>query len=232
MLYAKGGDDLWWVQPFAEPPFNEIQIDSTWKDTTHLGVDYAALLADPGYAPPDTASVLQSSPGLAVAAVVKGPGPGPPRVPPKLISFSGYEWTALSSASFRGGSRNVFDSANAGADSNGTLHLWIARNQGTWTSAEGKLTRSLGYGTYTFTVRDVSHLEPSAVLSLYTWDDTGTEQTRKELDIEVSRWGYRRNDGDPWIPIALATFGATVALIGPEVWSIDARLLDEKHIAT
>jgi hypothetical protein len=39
-------------------------------------------------------------------------------------------------------------------------------------------------------VRDVSHLEPSAVLTLITWDGVGTESTRHELDIELGRWGY------------------------------------------
>ena len=35
---------------------------------------------------------------------------------------------------------------------------------------------------------------------------------------------------DPWISIALATFGGTVATIGPGAWSIDARLFGRKHI--
>jgi len=37
---------------------------------------------------------------------------------------------------------------------------------GKWTAAELKLTRSLGYGTYRFQMRDVSQLEPSALLTL------------------------------------------------------------------
>jgi putative oxidoreductase len=36
--------------------------------------------------------------------------------------------------------------------------------------------------------------------------------------------------GDPWIPIILATLGATLAMIGPGAWSIDARLFGRKHI--
>jgi putative oxidoreductase len=36
----------------------------------------------------------------------------------------------------------------------------------------------------------------------------------------------------PWIPIVLATFGVTVAMIGPGAWSIDARLFGRKHIET
>ena len=35
---------------------------------------------------------------------------------------------------------------------------------------------------------------------------------------------------DPWISIAVATFGGTVATIGPGAWSIDARLFGRKHI--
>jgi putative oxidoreductase len=36
--------------------------------------------------------------------------------------------------------------------------------------------------------------------------------------------------GDPWIPIILATLGATLAMVGPGAWSIDARLFGRKHI--
>ena len=199
VLYARDGDGLWWVQPFTERPFTQIQADSRWKGTTHLGLEYAALLVDPGYTPPDTGEILPSGTGVVVVAVVKGTGPAPPHIPPRIIRFSGYEWAARGAAIFRGGSPNTFDSANAWTDHNGALHLRIAKNQGKWTSAEVRLNRSLGYGTYAFTVRDISHLEPSAVLTLFTWDDTGTEQKRNELDIEVSRWGYRRNENAQYV---------------------------------
>jgi hypothetical protein len=36
--------------------------------------------------------------------------------------------------------------------------------------------------------------------------------------------------GDPWIPIILAALGATLAMVGPGAWSIDARLYGRKHI--
>ena len=36
--------------------------------------------------------------------------------------------------------------------------------------------------------------------------------------------------GDPWIPIMLATLAATLAMLGPGAWSIDARLFGRKHI--
>lgn len=206
VLYAKS-EGLWWVQPFANHALTKIQDDSRWKSPTHLGSEYAALLVDPGYTPPDTADALPSvGAGVVAVAVVKGQGPAPPATPTKTVRFSGYDWRVRSAPSFRGGSGNSFDPANAWTDENGALHLRIAKSRGSiapsqseWTCAEVRLARSLGYGTYIFTVRDTSHLEPSAVLSLLTWDDLGTEQKRRELDIEVSRWGYRQNDNAQYV---------------------------------
>jgi len=189
VLYARS-EDLWWVQPFTNRPYTKIQSDSSWKSQTHLGTEYAALLVDPQYSPPDTTEVLPGpGAGIAAVAVMKGQGPPPAVAAPKTLSFSGYEWAVRSGASFRGGSGNSFDPANAWTDGSGALHLRITKVQDAWKSAEVKLTRSLGYGTYAFVVHDVSHLEPSGVLALLTWDGAGTEQNRRELDIELSRWG-------------------------------------------
>ena len=108
-------------------------------------------------------------------------GQQPPQVPAKIVNFSGYQWTASSGPIFRAGSRNNFDPENAWMDESGALHLRISGSPGKWTAAEVKLTRSLGYGTYRFRVRDASHLEPSAILTMITWDGIGTESTRREL---------------------------------------------------
>src|SRR5207244_2178586 len=78
------------------------------------------------------------------------------------------------------------DGDNAWVDPQGFLHLRIAENPSGWTSAELSLSRSLGYGSYQFTVRDVSHLEPPMVLNISAWDGSGPYQ---EMDIEISRWG-------------------------------------------
>jgi putative oxidoreductase len=43
-------------------------------------------------------------------------------------------------------------------------------------------------------------------------------------------WIAFSRPGDPWIPIMLAALGATLAMIGPGAWSIDARLYGRKHI--
>jgi hypothetical protein len=184
VLFAKGG--IWWVQPFVDNPFTMIQPDSTWKSPTHLGTGYAALLVEPGYVPPATMDALPTEGhGVVAIAVTKVEDP----VAPKTIQFSGYEWTVRNTSSNRGGSSNPYDPTNAWTDENGFLHLRIAGEPGKRTCAEVSLTRSLGYGSYIFVVHDTSHLEPAAVLSMFTWDDEAADQNHRELDIEITRWG-------------------------------------------
>jgi hypothetical protein len=200
VLYAKSGG-RWWIQPFARDPlFTKIQGDSKWKNVTHLGEEYAALLADPSYSPPQTTEVLPATGGaVAAVAVVKGQTAGPSS-PPKMLHFSGYDWLVRDLLSYRAGSMNSFDTANARTDKNGALHLRVTKNQDGWSCAEVQLTRSLGYGTYLFVVRDISHLEPSAVLTLFTWDSmVGTDENRQELDIEMSRWGVPNNENAQYV---------------------------------
>jgi hypothetical protein len=159
-----------------------------------LGIQYAALLVDPTYNPPEqTESLPIVGNGVVALAVVSGEGPAPVLPSPKILNFSGYEWTTSTGPIFRAGSRNFFDPANVWTDEGGALHLRISGSPGKWTAAEVKLTRSLGYGTYRFQVGDVSHLEPSALLTLITWDGVGTESTRRELDVELGRWGDPEN---------------------------------------
>jgi putative oxidoreductase len=43
-------------------------------------------------------------------------------------------------------------------------------------------------------------------------------------------WILFSRAGDLWIPIILATLSATLAMIGPGAWSVDAWLYGRKHI--
>ncbi|MGH9840004.1 MAG: sensor histidine kinase [Blastocatellia bacterium] len=71
VLYARSG--AWYVQPFTDQPFTKIQPDSTWRNSTHLGTEYAALLVEPDYHPPARMDVLPLPGGGVVAvAVVTG----------------------------------------------------------------------------------------------------------------------------------------------------------------
>jgi hypothetical protein len=183
VLFARSG--VWWVQPLAEQPFTTIQKDSTWKNSTHPGSAYAALLVNADYKPPLTVNVLPQR-GGPVQAVATAEGPMLAQAPLKKLGFSGYEWLVRQSPGNPAGTRNVYDAANAWVDTRGFLHLRIAENSAGWTSAELGLSRSLGYGSYRFVVSDISHLEAPVVLTISTWDGSGPY---REMDIEISRWG-------------------------------------------
>jgi len=188
VLFARSGIGTWWVQPFADQAFTVIQPDSKWRNSTHLGTEYAAMLVDAGYRPPATTAVLPAK-GGDVAAVATAKGEGSPRLVSRTLHFSGYEWEIRQVPSDRGGTLNTYDPANAWTDVNGWLHLNIARGPHGWSCAEVILTRSLGYGSYRFVVRETSRLEPAAVLGMFTWDDSGADQNHRELAVEISRWG-------------------------------------------
>ncbi len=113
--------------------------------------------------------------------------------PSPIIGFSGYQWRVRDAPSTRGGARNDYSPNNVWTDPNGALHLRIAKIANRWTCAEVSLSRSLGYGTYTFTVRDTSHLDPAAVFGMFTWDYALPDQNFSEFDIEITRWGDPHN---------------------------------------
>jgi hypothetical protein len=187
VVYARSGP--WWVQPWPDKPFIPIQTDSTWGTTTHLGFEYAAMLVEPGYHPPPTMDVAPTQGGSVVTvSIVKGTG-APQLAPVKALRFSGYDWEVRTISSDRGGLNNLFGADNAWLDASGALHLRITKKEDRWSCAELEITRSLGYGTYIFTVRDTTQLEPAAVLSMNTFDDWGGDQHYRELDVEFGRWG-------------------------------------------
>src|SRR5262249_36789842 len=124
--------------------------------------------------------------GGQVQALVTAEGAALDQSHLKRLDFSGYEWQVRQTTASPAGTRNRYDRQNAWVDTNGFLHLRIAMNSAGWTSAEVGLSRSLGYGSYRFVLSDVSHLEPSMVLSISTAEVGGVYQ---EMDIETSRWG-------------------------------------------
>jgi hypothetical protein len=183
ILYARSG--LWWVQPMADKAITPLDSQSEWSNHTHPGSAYAALLVAPGFHPSSKMDFLPPV-GPFVLAVAEVQGTVPPEPSRRVVMFDGYEWRVRSSPNDPGGTRNEYDVSNAWTDPAGSLHLRIAGSPAHWTSAGINLSRSLGYGTYRFVVRDVSHLEPSAVFTMRTWDDSGPTH---EMDIEMSRWG-------------------------------------------
>ncbi|MEP7362406.1 MAG: hypothetical protein ABI972_04055 [Acidobacteriota bacterium] len=183
VLFARSG--VWWVQPTAREPYTAIRHDGHWKNDTHPGIAYAALLVTANFRPPTTISDLPNKSG-DVLAVAIAEGKRLSRPVARSVSFSGYQWELRQTPSGRGGTRNAYDPANAWTDKSGFLHLRIDKQAKDWTSAEVTLTHSLGYGSYRFVVRDMSKLEPAVVFSVFTWDEAGPP---REMNIEIGRWG-------------------------------------------
>src|SRR5215831_2216595 len=171
VIYAHSGP--WWEQPWPDRPLIPIRPDSTWSTETHLGFQYAALLVDPGYRPPPTMDIAPTEGGsVALVKIVEGTGT-PTFAPTKPLKFSGYDWDVRTIASDRGGTNNLYDPDNAWTDVSGALHLQIRKKSDRWSCAQVIISRTLGYGTYTVTLRDTSHMEPAAVFSMNTFDEWG-----------------------------------------------------------
>ena len=194
VIYAHSGQ--WWVQPWPDHPFIPIKADSTWSTETHLGFEYAALLVEPDYHPLPTTDVPPTQGGsVALVTIVKGVGT-PQLAPTGSLKFSGYDWSVRMIASDKGGTSNLYDPENAWTDASGALHMHIKKKSGSWSCAEIFLNRGLGYGTYSVTVRDTSHLEPAAAFSMFTFDESASEQHFREMDVEVHGRGDAANKND------------------------------------
>jgi hypothetical protein len=195
VLYSRSS--VWWVQPGPNMPFTEIRGDSTFSAKTHLGMEYAALLVDPEHQPPTTLENLPREGGSVARLVVV---PGDPKAKPvrHTLQFGGYEWNVRAAPSDRGG-KNKFDPSNAWTDGEGALHLRIAGEPGKWTCAEVTLTRSFGYGLYTFTLDDTSTLDPAARFAIFTWDGPAVAQYGREMAITIGRLGERPQDNARYI---------------------------------
>jgi putative oxidoreductase len=50
------------------------------------------------------------------------------------------------------------------------------------------------------------------------------------LIAAVELWIAATHFNDPWISIMLATFGGTIAMLGPGAFSVDARLFGRRHL--
>jgi hypothetical protein len=191
VVYAHSGQ--WWVQPEPDRPFIPIKADSTWSTETHLGLEYAALLVDSDYHPLPKMDVAPTQVGsIALVTIVKGVGTPQP-APTGSLNFSGYDWAVRLIDSDKGGMSNLYDAENAWTDASGALHMQIKKKSSKWSCAEIFLNRSLGYGTYSVTVRDTSHLEPAANFSMFTFDEWASEQHFREMDVEVGGPGDAAN---------------------------------------
>ncbi len=190
ILFARSG--TWWVQPSFTRPFTDPDPDGAWSTVTHLGSEYAAVLVDSAYIPPRTTDDLPAKGGhvIAVATLEGRKAAGAAAAPPpKTIQFSGYAWDVVQEPTDSGGEMHANSASNVWTDERGWLHLRIAREGDAWTCAELVLSRSLGYGSYSFALRGGPVFEPGTVLGLFTWDPREAAQNHREIDVELSQWG-------------------------------------------
>jgi len=172
-------------------PFTEIKPDGTWISTTHLGMEYGAVLVRGDY---ETHTVISSLPDLdehaiATATTFANTESQPAEYAVKTLQFSGYDWEARAIPSPAGGLSHNYTPNNVWLDDKRAMHLRISREGNQWVCAEVRTTRSLGYGSYQFVLRDTGNLEPAAMLGLFTWDDEAKDLKHTEMDIHVSRLG-------------------------------------------
>ncbi len=189
VVYSKTGG-LWWLQPRLNSPFTPILPDGVWRNEVHLATDYAALLVDSSYHP---AAVLTELPKVGHGIERVAASPGQERSSSFFVNFSGFQWRVRKVSSDRGGTRNPYDHNNVYVDQSGALHLQIVNRNNQWTCSEVNVTRSLGYGTYLFTVEDTSNLDPAAFFEIFTWDHSSNQGSHGEFDINISRWGDPQN---------------------------------------
>lgn len=111
--------------------------------------------------------------------------------PPRFVDFAGFRWEVRDSGGARQGpGPNLFSPTpqDVWVDAKG-LHLTISHRDGAWRCSQVVLDRSLGHGSYRFTLASpVDRLDPNVVLGLFTWDDA-EEDAHREIDFEFSRWG-------------------------------------------
>lgn len=200
ILFALGGD-TWYVQPYINSTNTEINPDGRWKNETHLGSRYAALLVKLSYRPPPTAHTLPTVGGDILASVSVQATQSEHRDDLKIIRFSGYEWRVKSSSDRVGPGPNYFSATddNVEVDEQGRLHLRITSSNGKWLCSEVISQQNFGYGTYRFYVdTNTDDLDINAVLGMFTWSDDPAYHHR-EIDIEVSRWGKANNENGQFV---------------------------------
>jgi hypothetical protein len=127
------------------------------------------------------------------AVITLHPSPGRHRRKRRRpLSWSGYSWTVRPAAWDGLPGPNRWSAKNVTVE-DGILRLEINRTRRGWTCAEIQSRRSFGYGRYEFVVNsNLARLDPWVVLGLFTYSDD-MPHPHNEIDIEVAKWGYRRD---------------------------------------
>ena len=119
------------------------------------------------------------------------------------IKFSGFDWVIKDSKNkLTGPGKNYFSNSpeNVWVDSLGKLHMKIAQRNEKWYASEVRLTQSLGYGKYIFYMDSLpQELDKDMVIGLFMYDAHDTSNFHKEVDIEFSKWGEKKNENSQYV---------------------------------
>jgi hypothetical protein len=143
---------------------------------------------------------LHRSLAILTAAVLLGAMPIPASAArpapsgPSTVEWSGFTWEVKSYSRKIGPGPNFFSASNVSVDrATDDLRLRISRSGKKWTAAEVIARASLGYGTYTWTMKSAPDVDPNIVIGMFTWNDDPA-YAHREIDVEFARWG---NAADP-----------------------------------
>ena len=196
LLYAFA-DSRWWVQPSASASRTEIADDGSWKAKIHLGTEYAAALTEDDSSP---SAFLEAVPTVGkkikAIAVVKGSesdGLLAEDADEPTLRFGGLQWRVRTVPGNYASKTNEYSSGNAFVDDSGALHLRLSRGAHGWVCSEVHTVRSLGYGNYTLSVGDTSHLEPAVMFSAYNFFEQTADGDHRELAVHLTRRGVTSN---------------------------------------
>jgi hypothetical protein len=177
--------------PTVRPSSRVLAVAMATATTFALFVSMLAATA----AAAATSSIEPAGGGSAEAQPTTPGGSSPPAtITPNALSFAGYSWAVKSSTSPVGPGPNVFDAKGPYVDSSGSMHLRIVKTTSGWESSEVILNPTLGYGTYRWTVHGpLATFDPNVVLALFTYDNSTTSPTNREIDFEASRFADASN---------------------------------------
>jgi hypothetical protein len=109
------------------------------------------------------------------------------------ITWAGHSWFVRDDTGGPGPNRFARYTENVWVGTNGYLNLAVKNIGGTWCCAEiQQADATLGYGRYRF-VYDVPNapgIDANLVFGMFTYDDTDPGVGKREIDVEVTKFGY------------------------------------------
>lgn len=190
-------DDALWTKPTLAAPLTDISADGTFTfDITTGGCDAFAFRVLAFLVPANIdQEKIKCFPCcinyLVDEAVARASYKRSPK--PKIIKFSGKDWTVKRRDCPGGPGGNLFsdDPRRVWVDQAG-LHLTITKGKsGRWYSTEVILKKSFGYGIYRIVTNSrVDIYNENVVGGLFLWDTQACAFHNREIDIlEFARWG-------------------------------------------